>query len=247
MRTIAVFSVKGGVGKTSTAVNLAWCASRDHRTVLWDLDPQGSASFLLDATARGKGTARAVVRGKTSLSDLTRSTDDNQLAVIPAHESFRALDLELEAVKRSPTRLRTALGSVGRKVEVAVLDCPPGMSGVAEAVLTAADVIVVPLVPGPLSLRSLEQVIELVRQTGRPKPKVVAFLSMVDRRKSLHQRALLDLPQESRHVVAPFVPYSSVVERMGVEHSAVGEFAPRSTAATSYAELWSAVSAAARL
>jgi len=247
VRTIAVFSVKGGVGKTSAAVNLAWCASRDHRTVLWDLDPQGSASFLLDATARGKGTARAVVRGKASLRDLTRSTDHEHLAVIPAHESFRALDLELDAVKRSPTRLRTALGSVGRKVDVAVLDCPPGMSGVAEAVLIAADVIVVPIVAGPLSLRSLDQVMELVRQTGRQKPKVVAFLSMVDRRKTLHRQALADLSQESRHVVTTAVPYSSTVERMGVEHAAVGEFAPRSTAATAYADLWTAVAAAAHL
>ena len=59
MKIVAAYSVKGGVGKTTAAVNLAWCSSRDHRTLLWDLDPQGGATFLLRVKPRAKGDAHA--------------------------------------------------------------------------------------------------------------------------------------------------------------------------------------------
>ncbi len=247
MRTIAVFSVKGGVGKTSAAVNLAWSASREHRTVLWDLDPQASASYLMDVDPRPRGSARAVVRGKAGLKHLARGTDEKRLAVVPAHGTFGALDLELDAVRRPRERLRAALGSVGGKVEVAVLDCPPGMSLVAEAVLAAAHVIVVPVVPGALSSRSLDQVVELVSAMRSRKPRIVGFLSMVDRRKTIHREAVERLAGAPAHLVHVVVPYSTTVERMGTERAPIGQFAPRSTAAAAYADLWAEVAAAARL
>jgi len=247
VRTIAVFSVKGGVGKTSAAVNLAFSASLGHRTVLWDLDPQGSASFVLQADPRSKGSARSVVRGRSELSGLLRGTEEKRLSVVPAHGSFRALDLELDSVKAPRDRLRRALGSVGGKVEVVVLDCPPGMSLVSEAVLTAADVIVVPVVPGALSTRSLDQVVELVASMRRRKPRVVAFLSMVDRRKAIHREAVDRLAAGAPPMVPVVVPYSTTVERMGTERAPIGTFAPRSLAAGAYEELWAAVASAARL
>jgi len=247
VKVVAVYNSKGGVGKTSAAVNLAWSASQEHRTVLWDLDPQGSASYLLRVDARSKGDARSVVRGKAGLRSLTRATDETRLTVVPAHTTFRSLDLELDAVKKPAERLRSALGSIGSEVAVTVLDCPPGMSLVSEAVLTAADVIVVPVVPGALSARSLEQVVDLVAAMRRRKPRIVGFLSMVDRRKTVHREAVELLDGDPAHLVHVVVPYSTTVERMGTERAPLGEFAPRSAAAAAYGELWTAVAAAARL
>ncbi|HEY3438957.1 MAG TPA: ParA family protein [Actinotalea sp.] len=241
MKIVAAYSVKGGVGKTTAAVNLAWCASRDRRTLLWDLDPQGGATFLLRVKPRAKGDAHALVRGKTDLTDLVRPTEDKLLDVVPAHDSYRVLDLELDATKRPEKQLAKVLASLGKRYQVVVLDCPPGMSLLSEAILTAADVIVVPLLPSPLSMRSLDQVRELVAAVPRRRPQVMGFLSMVDRRKTIHRELAERLPEEAPDVLPIVVPASAVVERMGVERSPLGVFAPRSAPALAYAELWAAV------
>lgn len=244
MKTVAVYSVKGGVGKTSAAVNLASCAARTQRTLVWDLDPQGGATYLLRAKPRPKGDARGVLRGKAGLDDLVRRTATERLDVVPAHDSYRTLDLELDATKAPEKGLARVLDHLRKRHDVVVLDSPPGMSVLAEAVLVAADVVVVPLVPSPLSMRSLAQVEAMVAGAGRRRPRIVAFLSMVDRRKTVHRDLVARLPAESPHVVDVVVPYSTLVERMGAERMPLAGFAPRSAPAQAYEALWAAVTSA---
>ncbi|KGM13002.1 ParA family protein [Cellulomonas bogoriensis] len=248
MKVVAVFSVKGGVGKTSAAVNLAWSSSREQRTVLWDLDPQGGATYLLGLTPKQKAKAdiHALVKGKTDLVDVVRSTGDGALDVIPAHDSYSALDLELDATKRPERQLDKLLGSL-KKHDVAVLDCPPGMSLLSDAILRAADVVVAPLVPSPLTMRSLDQVTDMVAGMKKKRPTVVGFLSMVDRRKTIHRDLAQTLPQESEHVIDVVVPASTTVERMGVERAPIATFAPRSAPTRAYGELWTGVRSALSL
>ncbi len=173
MKTVAVYSVKGGVGKTSAAVNLAWSASRSHRTLLWDLDPQGGATYLLRAKPKKKVDAHDLVRGKADLADVIRATADPRLDVIPAHDSYRAIDLELDATKNPERRLAKMITSQSSSYDVGILDCPPGMSLLSESILTAADVLVVPLPPSPLAMRSLEQVTAMVSDLARRRPKIL--------------------------------------------------------------------------
>lgn len=247
MKVVAAYSVKGGVGKTSAAVNLAWSSSRSLRTLLWDLDPQGGATYLLDVKPKARGDAHALVRGKTGLDEITRSTSDKRLDVIPAHDSYRALDLELDATKKPDRQLERMLSSLAKKYDVVVLDCPPGMSLLSEAILRAADVVVVPLVPSPLAMRALEQTAAMVADMKRSRPKILGFLSMVDRRKTIHRELAERLPVESKHVLDVVVPASTLVEKMGVERSPIAVFAPRSVPAQAYADLWTAVRAALSL
>ena len=243
MKVVAAYSVKGGVGKTSAAVNLAWSASRERRTLVWDLDPQGGATYLLDVEPKpkAKGDAHALVRGKTDLAELVRPTSHKRLHAIPAHDSYRALDLELDATKRPERQLERMLDSVAKRFDLVILDCPPGMSLLSEAILRAADVVVVPLVPSPLAMRSLDQISVMVADMKNHRPKIVGFLSMVDRRKVIHRDLADRLPQESDHVIDVVVPSSTLVERMGVLRAPIATFAPRSVPALAYGALWTGV------
>lgn len=248
MKVVATYTVKGGVGKTTAAVNLAWSAAQHHRTLVWDLDPQGGASYLLSAKPRAKGDAHAVVRGKRSLRDLVRRTSTDGLDVVPSHDTFRHLDLELDATSRPERRLGKLLDDVAKRYDVVVLDCPPGASLLSDSVLDAADLVVVPLIPSPLSVRAMAQVAERVEAMKRRRsPSVLGYLSMVDRRKRLHRELVESLPRDVDAVLPVVVPAASVVERMAVERAPLATFAPRSPAAAAFDELWASIASALRL
>ena len=237
MKVVAVYSVKGGVGKTTTAVNLAWEAAKSHRVLLWDLDPQAASTWLLDVRPKLKGGAEALIRGKTKIGQVVRETGYQNLDVLPADDSYRDLELALDQTKHSTRRLALLLGPLARKYDVVILDCPPGESLLAHNVITAADVIVLPLQPSPLSARSLQQVRDVVRSEKKP-PRIIGFISMADRRKTGHRAAIADLPSKEKEMTEIVVPSTIFVERMGAERAPLGAFAPRTEAAAAFAELW---------
>jgi chromosome partitioning protein len=166
--------------------------------------------------------------------------------VIPADDSYRDLDLVIDGARKSTQRLAKVLGSVTADYDVVILDCPPGASIVAENAIHVADLVVLPLVPSPLAMRSLDQVEGLVASTAKKTP-VLGFLSMVDRRKNAHRQALQSLPASRPEVIEVFVPATVVVERMGMELAPVATYAPSSEAARSFAALWVEVRRAAGL
>jgi chromosome partitioning protein len=243
VKTLATYNIKGGVGKTASAVNLAYLAARGGlRTLLWDLDAQGAASYLLRVRPRVKGGGRALVRGKRSLEEAVKVTEFDGLDLVPADFTYRNLDLVLGETKKPTQRIARLLGPMAGDYDVAVLDCPPGISLVSENVVHAADILLVPLIPTTLSVRTLEQLTEFVGELDHP-PVLFPFFTMVDGRKRLHREVIDDLRAHRDDLATTVVPALSLVEQMAVHRAPLPVFAPRSRVTRSYEDLWAEVSA----
>jgi chromosome partitioning protein len=239
VKVVATYNIKGGVGKTSAAVNLAALAAADGlRTLLWDLDPQGAASFLFRVRPKVRGGGRKLVRGRSDVTAVLRGTDVEGLDLLPADFSYRHMDLALDEAGKPTRRLRKVLEPLADHYDLVVLDCPPSISLVSESVFDAADALLVPLIPSPLTLRTFEQLAEFVDGEVDRRPDIVAFFSMVDRRKRLHREVVESLPVGRTDIAAVAIPAATEVEQMGVARAPVVVQAPRSRGGRAYVDLW---------
>ncbi|WP_158775391.1 ParA family protein [Cobetia sp. L2A1] len=239
MRIVALYSIKGGVGKTASAINLAHSAAAcGLRVLLWDLDPQAAATFYVRTKPRIKGGIEKLVKGKQEMARVIRATEYEGLDILPAEFSYRHLDHILEDEKRS--RLRKLLKPIRDDYDLVVLDCPPSISSLSEQVFAAADALLVPLIPTVLSLRTLEQLNTCLAELDLD-AQVWPFFTLVDRRKTLHKNVMSSLKKDYPLQLSANIPYSSVVERMGIERAPIAVYSRTSAPAVSYRELWQEV------
>lgn len=238
---LGCYALKGGVGKTSAAVNLGWLSAHaGRRTLVWDLDPQAAATFLLRAKPKVKGGTGKLLKGETDPATVVKSTPVEGLDVLPAEVLYDSADLDLDEAKKSTRRVERVIRDLGDSYDVIVLDCPPGLSLLSGNIVHAADVLLVPIVPSPLSLRTLDQVVDFATSAGAH-AQIIAFLSMVDSRRALHRDVIELVADRYADVAHAAVPASATIERMGQRRAPVVEWAPTTNAAAAYRMLWEEV------
>ncbi|MFP4332601.1 MAG: ParA family protein [Campylobacterales bacterium] len=235
MKKFAIYNIKGGVGKTATATNLSYlCALEGKKTLIWDLDPQGAASFYFRTKPKIKGGTKKVLKTK-ELDDLIKSTEFENLDILPADFSYRNLDLSLNEAKKSKKRISILLESIEDEYDYVFLDAPPNISLVSENIFFAVDYLVVPAIPTVLSLRTLLQIEDYIESNKIKNLAVLPFFSMVDRRKNMHKETIIE---NKDRMLQNIIPYSSAIENMGTYQKPVGEFARNSIASRAYQDLW---------
>jgi cellulose biosynthesis protein BcsQ len=243
VKTVAIYNIKGGVGKTATTVNLAYlCAQEGARTLVWDLDPQAAATFYFRVRPRLKGGTKGLLRGRRRVTSLVRGTDYEWLDLLPADFSNRKLDTVLQRSRKPRKQLARLLEPFAGLYDYLFVDCAPSASLVSEGVFVAADALLVPTIPTTLCLRTLARLRKHIRAKISEPPHVLPFLCMVDLRTSLH-REICEQIQREGGFLASRIPYSAAVEQMGLHRAPLPAYAPRSGPARAYQSLWREVKA----
>ena len=239
MTTLAIYSNKGGVGKTTAAVNLSYLAAQaGAKTLICDLDPQSSATYYFRVKPKLKFGAKGFIKGGEQIKKSIKGTDYENLDLLPADLTLRNLDAVFGKFKRPKERLSKILKPLKSEYDLVILDCPVTISILAENIFNAVEFILVPLIPTTLSVRTYKQLLSFCRKNKYDACKIYTFFSMVDGRKKMHKELMAMMLKEFNGVLRSLIPYLSQIERMGIQREPVAAFSPESLASKSYQILW---------
>jgi cellulose biosynthesis protein BcsQ len=239
VKIFALYSIKGGVGKTATCVNLAYLAAESgHSTLLCDLDPQGAASYYFRIRASRKHSGKKILKSKKKVDKNIKGTDFENLDLLPSDLSYRNLDLILNKLKKSKNRLKDMLTRYQGDYDYIFLDCPPNITLVSENVFRAAQVILVPVIPTSLSILTHEKLTSFFKTHQYQTGKLLSFFSMVEKRKKMHQDIMADISQKKEPYLKTIIPYAADIEKMGLHRKPIFLFRGSSLAAKAYRSLW---------
>lgn len=246
-KVLVVFSIKGGVGKTTSAVNLAYnAAQQGKQTLLWDLDPQGAASFYFRIKNRVDGGVQQLAAKPKRLEDQIKASDFDGLDILPADRSYRAME-QLVLQSSDPDKFMSKLlKRVRDQYDLIIVDCPPNLNAVIRSLFMTSDLVLVPAIPTVLSIRTMKQLIKYIKDEFKGRVQLKVFFTLVERGREMHREMMAANSKsvkvggsKKRSIVIPVaIPNHSVVENMGIQRAPIGEYAAGSEPAKDYRKLW---------
>jgi len=244
---LALYHLKGGVGKTASAVNLAHLAATSGlKTLLCDLDPQSSSTYYFRVRPKLKAAKKVLLEGGGAITRNIKGTDYEGLDLLPADWSHRHLAVSLGKAKGPKKRLKRILEPLRKEYELIVLDCPATMTLVAENIFNAADLLLIPVVPSTLAARAYSNVRAFFQRKDYDQRKIHAFFSMVEKRKRLHQATMRVMRDQFEGILQACIPYAADIESMGLARAPLPACMPTSIAAGRYRDLWREIEAIMR-
>jgi chromosome partitioning protein len=206
-KIIAVVNQKGGVGKTTTAVNLAACLSiLEHKTLLIDADPQANATIAVGVEEKDvQFCIYDTLMGNQYLSDIIKQTTTPNLDVIPSHIDLVGAEIEMVGIDRREYRLRDALQSFKNEYEFIIIDCAPSLGLITVNAMVAADSVIIPVQCEYFALEGLGKLLNTIRivQNGmNPHLSIEGILlTMYDARTAHSNAVVADVKQYCKSVV----------------------------------------------
>ena len=239
MKILAINSTKGGVGKTATAVNIAYLATLNKlRVLLWDMDIQSSATFYFCIESKLKGNPEDIFKeGKFIYKNVKKSNYDN-LDIIPSDFSYKDLDIIINETKKVKKKFASILENLENEYDLVVFDCPASFNLISEYILKVSDLLLVPIIPTTLSIRAYEILIKYINENIKNNIMTYAFFTMVDYRKKMHKKIAEEFPKSNKLCLNTTIPYSSIIERMGEYRAPVATFSSGSKADKALKNLW---------
>lgn len=238
MISVAFYNLKGGVGKTTTAVNMAWlAAAANKQTVLWDLDPQAAATWFFQQNTDNNRAIKLLDKGRP-VAEMVLSTPFANLTVIPADLSLRKLDKTFNSAGESRKLFKGLQKALSEKADVLIYDCPPTLSPAMEQVLSDVDILLIPMIPNPLSIRAMEQVIHFFESRKQSPRRIVGFFNQVDLRRRMHRQAIESLRKMPVTMLKTWIPTDAAVEQMALRQAPLASYSGSGRAAPAYAAMW---------
>ena len=244
---MALYNIKGGVGKTTTTINFACMLAKQGLSVLlWDMDPQGGSSYFFNRENHNDNTHGKLFDRYITIYEVIHATDTYQIDVISNDSKFS--DQFMNKASRltalnfiNHDLVKTTLEEVEDDYDVCLIDCSPGRFLLHDNIFKAADLILIPNIPAPLSVYCNNLLMEELQGKANTKNKLLGFYNMVQANKSLHKFYLDNRNEGSGHTLYNYIPFYTEIENISRKKESIFHQLKEFKTNSYYEKLWAEI------